>query len=77
MTPIPPAGMHGDHRDLGKPRQRIGAGTILIESLPDEHHRNQFAVLVGEYGETCSISKPAMNLLLCLGDAPAGHRAHR
>lgn len=71
----PPVGMHGDHRHVGKPRQRIGAGTILIESLHDEHHPNQFAVLVGKYRETCWISKPVMNLLLCLGDASAGHRA--
>jgi hypothetical protein len=47
----PPVGVHGGHRDVGKPRQRIGAGTILIESLQDEHHCNQFAVLVGKYGE--------------------------
>jgi hypothetical protein len=73
----PPVGMHGDHRDVGKPRQRIGAGTILIESLQDKHHRNQFAVLLGKYGESCWISKPAMNLLLGLGDAAAGHRAQR
>src|SRR5262245_65169132 len=40
---LPPAvGMYGDHRDVGKPRQRIRAGAVLIETLQDEHHRNQF-----------------------------------
>jgi hypothetical protein len=73
----PPVGMHGDHRDVDQPRQRIGAGTILIEGLQDEHHRNQFAVLVGKYGETSWISKPAIHLSLRLGDIPTGHRAQR
>ena len=70
----PPVGTHGDHRNVGKPGQRIGPGAIVTESLQDEHHRDQFAVLLGKDGETCQLSKPPMNLLLCLGAAPAGYR---
>ncbi len=76
-TAPPSAGMHGDHRDVGKPRQRIRTGTILIESLQHEHHRNQFPVVDGKYRECRWPSKPAMNLVFCPSDIFAGHRAQR